>query len=58
MSPVKRKLAEEVAQLLLARRRADVAGQPHHVHQRAVVAVQHVEFLLREVADGPGPCLR
>jgi hypothetical protein len=26
--------AEEVAQLLLARGRAEVAGEPHHVHQR------------------------
>ena len=29
-------LAEEVAQLLFTRLRADVARQPHHVHQRAV----------------------
>ena len=43
--------AEEVAQLLLAAGGADVACQPHHVHQRAVAGREHVELLLREVAD-------
>ena len=50
--------AEEVAQFLLAARHAAVAGgdgflgQADHVFERRVLRAQHVEFLLREVADG------
>ena len=48
--------AQEVAQLLLACAfrvlLARGAGQPHHVLQRRAAGVQHVELLLREVADG------
>ena len=42
---------EEVAQLLLARLRADLPGQADHVRQRPLLGPQHIHFLLREVAD-------
>ena len=47
--------AEEVAQLLLAGFLSVVtpglARQPHHVLQRRAASVQHVQLLLREIAD-------
>ena len=50
--------AEEVAQVLLAARPGAllpaamaVLGEADHVFQRRVLRAQHVEFLLREVAD-------
>ena len=35
----------------LARLRADLAGKAHHVLERGVLRMQHIEFLLREITD-------
>ena len=51
MSPLKLNDPEEVAQILFARVHAQLARQAHHVPQRVIIRVQHIEFLLGEVAN-------
>ena len=45
------KFAKKIAQLLFTCAGAHVACQTHHVHQRSVVELQHIEFLLGKVAN-------
>ena len=40
-----------LAECLLAAGRTHITRQAHHVHERAVVELQHVQLLLGEIAD-------